>query len=106
MKDRGWPHARSTTRSTDATIAIGRERGRHRPQEGRDKARHRLTGATAERPVSRGGSSSRTRPLPCPHTLLRSPPAGTTRTAVRRAGRWGAATLPHPHQGGAPQRHH
>jgi hypothetical protein len=68
MKDRGWPHAQSTTRSTDATIAIGRERGRHRPQEGRDKARHHHTGAAAERPVSRGGGSSRTSPTLPPHT--------------------------------------
>ena len=35
-----------------------------------------------------------------PHPPLRPRPAGTTRTAVRRAGRRGAATLPAPSRGG------
>ena len=94
MKDRGWPHARSTAGSPDAIIAIGRERGRHRAQEGRRRPRHRHTGAAAERPMSRcGGSSSATPTLP-PHTpCARVPPA---RHAQPSAEPVGGSQLPSP----------
>ena len=47
-----------------------------------------------------GGSSHAPPTLP-PHTPLRQRPAGPTRTAVRRAGRWVAATIPPPAGWGA-----
>ena len=67
------------------------------------QARRRRTGAAATRPTC--GGSSPVLPPTSAHTpaLARRRDA---RTAVRRAGRRAAATLPRPQQGGAPQRHH
>ena len=106
MKDRGWPHARSTAGSPDAIIAIGRERGRHRAQEGRRRPTSAHTGA-AERSISScGGSSrgsSRAPPHPTPPPCARVPPS---RHAQPSAEPVGGAQLPSlPPVGGAPQRH-
>ena len=67
------------------------------------QARRRRTGAAATRPTC--GGSSPVLPPTSAHTpaLARRRDA---RTAVRRASRRGAATLPRPQQGGLAQRHH
>ena len=106
MKDRGWPHARSTAGSPDAIIAIGRERGRHRaPPHGRGKAHHRHAGAAAERAISRCGRQLPRAPYPNPTPpCARVPPSRHTQPSAEPVG--GAQLPSPPQQGGAPQRHH
>ena len=105
MKDRGWPHARSTAGSPDAIIAIGRERGATVPR----KAAAGPATATQELPPSarcRAAAAAPPRPLPCPHTHpapASRRPDTHSRPPSLSAGR---SYHPRPQQGGAPQRHH
>ncbi len=104
MKDRGWPHARSTAGSPDANIAIGREGGGgHRPQEGRGQAHFRPHRSCRALDIELRRQLPRQLPsAPSPYPTSLCPRAAEpARTAVRRAGRRGAATLPAPSRWGA-----